>query len=260
MKSCASVSEGLTRGKPDNVPGTPLTALLRPTMLSAPDIDVWLMPLDIPANRITQCAALLSPDEQARAQRFHFERDRRRYSVARGFLRTLLGNALGLAPQTLQLHYTPHGKPYIADVPAPLHFNVSHTADLAICAISRTCVPGVDIEHVDREIDIDEIAQRFFTPGERAELQRLPVADRHRALLSAWTRKEAIVKSTGDGLRFPLDQIEVTIAADCRPELLSIVNGPISGWSLYDVDAGPDYVASVAAHRASQGLAGAQAC
>jgi 4'-phosphopantetheinyl transferase len=221
-------------------------------MLPAPDIEVWLMPLDIPANRITQCAAMLSPDEQARAQRFHFERDRRRYSVARGFLRTLLGNALGLAPHTLQLHYTPHGKPYIADVPAPLHFNVSHAADLAICAISRTCVPGVDIELVDREIDVDGIAQRFFTPGERAELQRLPAADRHRALLAAWTRKESIVKSTGDGLRFPLDRIEVTIAADSRPELLSLSNGRVSDWNLYDVDAGPGFVASVAAHRADR--------
>ena len=229
----------------------PLTALLRPVTLPAADIEVWLMPLAVPALRVEQCAALLSPDEQARAQHFHFERDRRRYTVARGILRVLLGHALARAPDAVRFEYSRHGKPRLTGNPTPLHFNVSHSADMAIYAISRTRIPGVDIEHLDREIDVGALAARFFTPGERAELERMPAAEQKRALLFTWTRKEAIVKSLGDGLRLALDQIEVTVSPDTPPAVLKIVRGSAADWRLYPVHAGPEYAATVAAHRAA---------
>jgi len=250
MKTCTSVSEGLGTGKRVDMPDA--TLLAGPpcrVMLPAPDIEVWLMPLDARVDQIEQCFALLSRDEQARAERFHFERDRRRYTVARGMLRVLLGNQLGLPPAAIEFRYAQHGKPHVAGTATPIHFNVSHSADMAIYAISRICVPGVDIEHLTRDIEAEALAQRFFTRRECAKLQSIPAADRKRAFLAAWTRKEAIVKSTGDGLRLPLDQIEVTIATDAPPELLNITPGDVADWTLYSVNAGREYVATIAAYR-----------
>ena len=207
------------------------------------------MPLDAHTRRLEQCAALLSPDEQARAERFHFERDRRRYTVARGMLRVLLGTRLGVAPAAIEFHYAQHGKPLVSGAATPIHFNVSHSADIAVYVISRSCVPGIDIEHVNRDIEAEALAQRFFTRREYADLQRMPAADRKRAFLAAWTRKEAIAKSIGDGLQLALDQIEVTVAPDAPPELLGIMRGRVADWTLYSVDAGHAYVATVAAYR-----------
>ncbi len=249
MKTCTSVSEGPATGKPVDTTDDRLASLPRRIALPAPDIEVWLMRLDARAHLVKQSAALLSRDERARAERFHFERDRRRYTVARAMLRVLLGKQLSLAPAAIQFRYAKHGKPHVTGVATPIHFNVSHAADRAIYAISRSCVPGVDIEHLNRDIDTEAFAQRFFTRRECAELQRIPAADRKRAFLAVWTRKEAILKSTGEGLQMPLDQIEVTVAPDARPQLLNIIGRRAADWSLYPVNAGREYVATVAAYR-----------
>jgi 4'-phosphopantetheinyl transferase len=220
-----------------------------PVTLPAPDIEVWLAALDADARQLERCAMLLSPAERTRARQFHFERDRRRFTVARGMLRTLLGRQTGLSPAAIVFGQSPYGKPYIESAPAAIHFNVAHSADLAIYAISRSCVPGVDIEFLHRDIDEDAVARRFFTRREYAALQRIPAADRKRAFLTCWTRKEAIVKAAGKGLQLPLDSIEVTVAPDAEPQILSITCGRIADWTLYSVNAGRDHVATVAAHR-----------
>ena len=243
---CASVSEGPGSGKPD----AGLTALARRVAIPASDIDVWLMPLNVRAGVIKQCAMHLSRDEQARAERFHFEPDRRRFVVSRGMLRMLLGRRLDRAPADISFWYEAHGKPHLTATTPPLHFNVSHSSDMALYAISNHCVPGVDIEHLDREIDVAAFAQRFFAPREFAELMRIPAAGRKRALLTLWTRKEAVVKSIGAGLQFPWHDFEVTVAPDAQPRLLRIASGCAADWTLHAVDA-DSYVATVAAYRAA---------
>lgn len=207
------------------------------------------MPLDAGACEVERCSMQLSPDERARAERFQFERDRRRFTVARGMLRTLLGEATGLSPAAIVFAQSQYGKPCIVTAPPAIHFNVAHSADMAIYAMSCSCVPGVDIEYVHRDIDEDAMAKRFFTSREYAELQRVPVATRKRAFLACWTRKEAIVKAIGQGLRMPLDKIEVTVAPNAEPQVLGVTCGQLADWTLYNVDAGRDYVATVAAHR-----------
>ena len=249
MKKCSSVSEQPGTGKPVDARGDALAGLPCRVTLPAPDIEAWLMPLDAHADQIKQFCALLSRDEQARAERFHFARDRRRYTVARGVLRVLLGNHLDLAPAAIEFQYANYGKPQVTAAATPIHFNVSHSSDMALYAISRSCVPGVDIEHLNRDVEVEALAQRFFSPRERAELQSIPAIDRKCAFLAAWTRKEAIVKSTGDGLRSALDRIEVTVAPDAPPKLLDIMRGDTADWTLYSVNAGREYVATIAAYR-----------
>ena len=249
MQPCASLRECLPTGKQIATHAGPIAGICRQFKLPAADIEVWLAPLDADAERLERCSMLLSRDERARAEHFHFERDRRRYTVARAMLRTLLGEQTGLSPAALVFVQTQYGKPYVSNTPTAIDFNVSHSADLAIYAISRSCVPGVDIESLHRDIDDDAMAKFFFSQREYAELQLIPAAARKRAFLTCWTCKEAIVKALGEGLRLPLDKIEVTVAPDAAPQLLGIPRGRIADWTLYTVDAGSDYVATVAAHR-----------
>jgi 4'-phosphopantetheinyl transferase len=205
--------------------------------------------LEATALQLHQCSKLLSPDEEMRIRRLHFERDRRRYTVARGLLRVLLANHLAMSPAAIAFESGPHGKPILANPPAATHFNLSHSANLAICAISSTCVPGVDIEYLARDVDHDGLAGRFFSTREYAELQRIPVAARNRAFLTCWTRKEAVAKATGQGLHLPLRQIEVNVAPDEPPRLLGLPKATTAGWTLHAVDAGGAYVATIALHK-----------
>jgi 4'-phosphopantetheinyl transferase len=219
--------------------------------LPDPEIEVWLAPLDISAHQLEHCFGLLSPDEKTRVERMYFERDRRRSAVARALLRVLLAPHVGLKPAEIAFSLGPHGKPCIAAAPESLHFNVSHSEELAIYAISRNCALGIDIEYIARAIAHEGIAERFFSARENAELQRCAPTHRKRAFFACWTRKEAVVKATGDGLRLPLDQIEVTVSPDEQPRLISIPGGRTDDWTLHAVDVGSDYIATVAAHRAS---------
>lgn len=247
MQTCASLSDLATTGKQIDPPDTTLKRVTLPT----PDIEVWQARLDLHAEEVTQCAKVLSHDEKLRADRFHFEHDRRRFIAARGKLRLLLGSHFDIAPTAIAFAYMKNGKPFIAGNTAQIHFNVSHSEERAFYAISRTCRVGVDIEYLNRDIDCQGVGKRFFTHSEFTALQQLPAASRKRAFLACWTRKEAVIKATGDGLSLPLDQFEVTVELDAAPRILMFATAMqrIPDWTLYAADVGSDYVATVAAYR-----------
>ncbi len=135
-------------------------------------------------------AATLSVDEQARAAD---RRDGATWAVARGALRTLLGERLGVPPERVALAAGPRGKPEVPG--ARLRFNLSHTAELAVIALADGFEVGVDVERLDRS---SRAVERTLTAGERAALE--DVADRHAALLRTWCGKEALAKAIGGGL------------------------------------------------------------
>lgn len=225
----------------------PDTTLKRIT-LPPPGIEAWQARLDLPAGEVEQCAKFLSRDEHLRADRFHFEHDRRRFIVARGRLRLLLSRHLPIAPAAIVFAYMKNGKPFVAGNTAQIHFNLSHSEERALYALSRSCRLGVDIECLNRDIDWRGLASRFFTHSESTALQQLPVSSRNRAFFACWTRKEAIIKATGDGLSLPLDQFEVTVEPDAEPRILAAATLRIADWTLYTADVGNAYVATVAAY------------
>jgi 4'-phosphopantetheinyl transferase len=238
METCASVSD--------------LAATSKRIPLADAAIEVRLARLDLDADQVGYCASLLSHDEQLRAKRFHFERDRGRFIVARGILRILLGSHLGITPAKVAFGYTKNGKPFVADHAGQIHFNISHSSERALYAISNRCALGVDIEHMNRDIDYANLAERFFSRREHAELQLIPESDRKRAFFACWTRKEAVIKATGEGLSLPLDQFEVTVAPDAAPRVIDFAGAAqrATHWILYDVNVGDGYIATVAAcHR-----------
>lgn len=245
MQACASLSDLAKTGKRIDQPDAALKRITLPT----PEIEVWQARLDLHAEEVTQCAKVLSRDENLRADRFHFEHDRRRFIVARSKLRLLLGSRVDIAPATIAFDYMKHGKPFVAGNTTQIHFNVSHSEERALIAISRSFRLGVDIEYLGRDIDCDGLARRYFTHRESATLQHLPAASRKRAFLACWTCKEAVIKATGDGLSLPLDQFEVTVEPDAGPRILAAAILRIADWTLYAADVGSDYVATVAAYR-----------
>jgi 4'-phosphopantetheinyl transferase len=238
-------------GKRDGVADGMLHAAIDRIALPNLDIEVWLARLDLDAAQIRHCLEHLSQAELQRAARFHFERDRRRFVCARGILRMLLSTHLDIMPAEIAFAHTRNGKPIVADCAARIHFNLSHSGERALYALSRTCEPGVDIEYLNRDIDYSGLAKRFFTRHECAALRRIPESGRKRAFFACWTRKEAVIKAAGDGLSLPLDQFEVTLTPDAALRLLdpAVVPQLVGHWDLYAPDIGNDYTAAVAARR-----------
>src|SRR5580698_2953692 len=115
--------------------------------LPADRIDVWSVRLDIDAAHVERLRNLLSADERARADRFAFDRDRRRFVVGRGAVRSILASYVGAKPAEVRFTYGPHGKPFLADPPPKdaLQFNASGSEELAVCAVTLGQEVGIDI-------------------------------------------------------------------------------------------------------------------
>lgn len=215
------------------------------------EIHVWRAALDQPGLVVQRLHRTLAEDEATRAARFHFEHDRRHYTVARGVLRELLGRYLGARPDRLRFSYTSYGKPALEVGPGEptLNFNVSHSQGVALFAIARGREIGVDIEGIRPEFAGMEIAERFFSTEETAVLRSLPEEQRHEAFFTCWTRKEAYIKARGEGLSHPLDKFDVSLRPGEPAQLLRTRGDPheITRWSLRELAADPGYVAALAA-------------
>jgi len=223
------------------------------------DLHVWRIDLSQSVECEAKLRTTLSPDEQARADRFRFERDRRRYIVGRGALRSILGRYLGCSSPSITFEYEERGKPRLAAQHAStLQFNVSHSNEVAVCAVTRQAV-GVDVEYTGRVVaDADRLALRFFSINENAVFGTLPIEKQRAAFFRCWTRKEAFIKTSGAGLSYPLDRFDVTLAPDLPPAFLSI-DGDVSvaqRWALYHLEPAAAYVGAVAIEGRDWKLAG----
>ncbi len=150
----------------------------------------------------------LSPEECERADRFRLPELRRRFVASRGVLRSVLAGCVGCHPAELRFHAGPNGKPALATSPG-LHFNLTHSHELVMLAVSRQCELGVDVERVRVMKDARAIARRFFTPREAAWIEANSPADRDEGFFRLWTRKEAVLKACGLGIAHGLDKLEV---------------------------------------------------
>lgn len=215
-------------------------------------IDIWRVQLDPrgAGSEVSVLSPVLSPDERARASRFHFERDRIHFTRCRSALRELLADYINIPAAEIRFEYLPSGKPQlvVAQNPHSLQFNVSHSANMALIAVGSEHRLGVDIEKIRADVDTPTLAERFFSPRERTGLQSLPEDLRLRAFFACWTRKEAFLKATGEGLSFPLSDFSVSTHPDLAPELEEI-NGEADAakeWRLSDLLADDGFRAAVA--------------
>ena len=212
----------------------------------AGEIHVWRVDLDQPADVVQQFRSTLEDHEIGRADRFHFEKDRKAFAVSRGFLRRVLGRYLTTKPEELRFSYGPYGKPALdgEHKESSLKFNLSHSRGIGLVAISEGREVGVDVEYVRADFATEDIARRFFSPREVAAFNALPKELRVAAFFRCWTRKEAYIKAIGRGLSQPLDGFDVTLAPDEPAALLRADQDDVSRWSLSDIDVGSDYAAA----------------
>ena len=213
------------------------------------DLHGWQTTLDQPLSRVQELKLLLSREEVERAERLHFERDRTRFLARRGLLRIILGYHLGVDPHTVQFRYAARGKPEVAEISdkGKLSFSMSHSHGLALYVIGWNRNVGIDVEKIRPLHEAEPIARRFFSTSEVTAIQELPESQKMLGFFNCWTRKEAYLKATGDGLSRPLDEIIVSLAPGERAQLMSVAGDrkEPSRWSLIDVTPAPGYVAAV---------------
>lgn len=222
-------------------------------VLKTPAVDIVGVRLDASAGIIAALWQLLSRDEQERAEKFRFSEHRQHYIVARGNLRRLLAERLRIAPRAVEFVENNYGKPKLAPVhgSADLDFNLSHSGALALYAFTSGRAVGVDVELIREIPDIDDLAERFFSPTEIASLKAFPVAQRSSAFLACWTRKEAFIKALGQGLTCPLDAFDVTIDPDAPARITRIKASieRVANWTMQAFAPSPCYIAAVAYRR-----------
>lgn len=223
------------------------TAPTHPMLLSN-EVHVWCADLNVSENTHEMLAKHLNIDEQNRAARFVREQDRSHFIAARGILRDILSRYSYIAPQDIKFNYGVNGKPSLSaeQNQGKIYFNLAHSHDLAIYAITYLSQLGVDIEYTKRNIEALDIAERFFSKNEIASMQALPVSEQVAAFYKIWTRKEAFVKAIGVGLSHPLDQFSVNNALE-KFEIVFHKHDPHikNDWYIHDIAIFPDYVAAL---------------
>ena len=199
-------------------------------VLSSDTIQIWGVHVPAMLNRLDEMKGFLSDKEQDKVRRFHRDTDRQSSIAARGALRLLLSVYTGIPASEIEFGYCGNGKPYVAD--SEVEFNVSHSGEWVVLAIGRSRNIGVDIEMINRELDVMAIASRYFTPEEIARIENSE--DRHAEFFQLWARKEAYVKACGS-----------TLFRELRSFAIPAGDGEKDGWHFCRLEAGSKYVAAV---------------
>lgn len=239
----------------------------RPNRLpSEGEVHLWWIDLDLPESEVLSARQYLDPDELRRADRFRFDRHRRRFIVRRAQLRRLLGDYLGITAREVRFELGERGKPSLApelmaELPAALEFNLSDSADVAVVGFQLGQELGVDVEVVREMRDALSISRHFFAEPEQEVLAAQPKTEIDRTFFRCWTRKEAYIKAVGQGLALPLDSFIVSMAPDSPSEFLGFVGypGEEKEWSLFHLEPQSGVFVAVAARRLDLCISGFRA-
>ena len=194
---------------------------------------------------------LLDEGERLRAAAFRFARDRDRFVASHGAARVILARYLETEPGLVRFMTGPNGKPALAGSSASfdLRFNLSHSGNLALVAVTAGREVGVDLERVRPIAEWREISERVFSSRERTALLALPEDARVEAFFRLWTRKEAFLKAEGEGIANALDRIEVLepVRVPDNGHHVAAHSTGLTHWRIQDLTLAPGYVGAVAA-------------
>lgn len=206
------------------------------TLLRVNDVDVWVADLDAlpPAP---EDWSVLSPDEVERAHRFRFDRHRNRFVRCRALLRRLIAEKIGGDAAAIAFRYGTHGKPELDEI----HFNVSHSENLATIALTRERPVGIDVEAIDATREVLPLARTAFSPIERIALSAMTSEQQIAAFFRGWTRKEAYLKLLGTGFSLSPESFTISLAE----EPLSFIDD----YALRDLDVPAGFACAIATSR-----------
>ncbi len=215
-------------------------------VLVGDEVHLWLAELDLPDAEVESLGRVLSEAERARAAKFKFERDRRRWAVSRGILRTLLARYVDVAAEDLQLVEGAGGKPQL-DCPGnsarDIQFNLSHSGDLCLYAVALGKAVGVDLEKIREDVEADTIARQFFTAREAKMVAQAKGEARANLFARLWTCKEAFLKATSSGLGKGMNGFEIHLEKEAW--LADAAGKKMEGWELREIGPVAGYAAAV---------------
>lgn len=210
------------------------------------DLHVWTIDLAVGATALDGLRSVLSCDELERADRFYSEIDRSRFVAARGSLRNILSLYTGVDAAAITFDYGDFGKPTLArgsGGDSDIQFNLSHSCDVALCAIARGREVGIDVEEIRQDVSVERVAAQFFLPAERRLLAT--VANSAETFTRIWVRKEAYLKATGRGIGADLRGLPDMSAKTDGNGIITVIERGAS-WAIQDVPASSGYCAAVA--------------
>jgi 4'-phosphopantetheinyl transferase len=218
--------------------------------LAGHEVHVWRAVLPESVEQILALARSLDAKEQARANRFARPRDRDRYLAWHGVLRGVMARYLQVDPAMVRYELGRNGKPRLAaeSEPSDICFNLTHSGSLALIAVAQGREVGIDVEILRPMPDAVQIARRYFSADELVALSSLPPEEQVATFFNIWTRKEAFVKATGQGLAYPLSQLNVGLTSDppARATWRTIEDTqPRGTWSLCTLWPAAGYVAAL---------------
>jgi len=211
------------------------------------DLHVWRFATDRSNDDMDQLHALLSDGERRRAARFRFDDDYSRFIARRGLLRVVLARYAECDPARITFELNAFGKPTLINGGSlRLQFNASHSAGVALVAVTIDRAVGIDVERHRADVDCLGVAASFFSPDEVEALRRANEPLRRAMFFTLWSCKEAWVKARGMGLSFPLHRCRVEVG-EGAPRLLEDPEQPDehTRWSLTPLDVGPDFSAAL---------------
>lgn len=210
-------------------------------LLDTNEIHVFAAPLSgvISEERY----AILNDDERERAKRLISPLHRQRFIAAHVILREILSRYVNTRPDSLQFTFSSHRKPELVSTftGGKLHFNLSHSENMAVFAITTSGEVGIDIEKI-QPLNKSDVAERFFSDAEKSALASLPPSQQTSGFYHVWARKEAIIKANGKGLAIPLSSFSVSI--DKTLETLHVED---KTWTLLPLDINAEYASALAA-------------
>ncbi len=219
-------------------------------LLSRNDVHIWRASLSLSFASIQELKESLSLDERLKAEHFLFERDRSHFIAARGILRSMLASYLGVEPSAIRFCYENDGKPKLQSAfgKRDIKFNLSHSEALAIYVFTQGHEVGIDVEYMHEIPEMEQIVEQFFSVRERFFFGTLTASEKQERFFNWWTRKEALMKATGDGLSYPLDTFDVSAVPGKSFELLRTVDDAkeASKWTIGDVGPGEGFTGSFA--------------
>ncbi|MCD6318668.1 4'-phosphopantetheinyl transferase superfamily protein [Candidatus Aerophobetes bacterium] len=210
--------------------------------LTHTEVHIWCASLNQSSIQINKFLCTLSPEEQAKTNRFYSIKNKNQFIITHGLLRDILSRYLDLLPEQIRFFYSSCGKPYIANELSrnKFRFNISHSHEIVIYALAWRREVGIDIEYIRSNIAYKRIAQYFFSPEELAKLQSLPLEKQNEAFFYFWTRKEAYLKARGEGIFKRSSSVLVNTDTELIPKELS-------RWSILSLQPEPRYIGALVA-------------
>ena len=206
--------------------------------VSSDVVHIWHTRLDCLTHPLETYQHTLSSSEIMRGNRFINKTDQVKFFQSKAILRQVLSMYLKIRPEKIEFEIGKNGKPYLVNT--DLQFNLSHSGDFLLIAVTKKNEIGVDVECVRKKQDFLSLAERFFTTSEYEAIKKLSSENQVAAFYRCWTRKEAFMKATGLGLSFGLSEFEVAVEnlLLTNSALLSIKkdNAESKKWTLQSVD------------------------